>query len=226
MKTIREQLIQINESGYRKFNAKLLPGIDNILGVRMPILREMAKDIVKGDWRSFLETYDDIYFEERMLMGLVINYAKCSSEEKLTLTVNFIPKIDNWSVCDSFCFKVSKAEKGSLWRFILPFFTSDSEYEVRFAVVMSLKNFVDIQYLDELFKVYEQIHHDGYYARIATAWAISVCCVKFPELTYTYLQNTTLDCWVVNKSIQKIVESYRVSDVMKARFKTLKRVEI
>lgn len=221
--TIREQLIQISESGYRKFNAKLLPGIDNILGVRQPALRQMAKEIAKGDWRSFLDTSESLYFEERMLQGLVINYAKCSPEDKLTLTASFIPKIDNWSVCDCFCRKVSAKERDALWSYILPLFNSDSEYEIRFAVVMSLKNFVDIQHIEEVFKIFEQINHNGYYARIAIAWAISGYCVEFPERTEEYLKTTTLDNWIVNKSIQKIVESYRVSADIKERLKKLKR---
>lgn len=221
--TIREQLIQISESGHRKFNAKLLPGIDNILGVRQPVLRQMAKEIAKGDWRSFITSSENIYFEEIMLQGLVINYAKCSPEEKLALTDKFIPQIDNWSVCDCFCRKVAPKERDAMWGYILPLFNSQSEYKVRFAVVMSLKNFVDTQYIDELFKIFEKITHQGYYARIAVAWAISVLCVEFPQRTQEYLRTTTLDSWIVNKSIQKIIESYRVSEVIKNELRELKR---
>lgn len=220
---IREQLVQISESALRKFNAKLLPGIDNILGVRQPILRKMAKEIVKGDWRNFLDGSESLYFEERMLHGLVINYAKCLPEEKLMLTKRFMPLIDNWSVCDCFCRKVSAQEREALWSYILPLFNSNSEYEVRFAVVMSLKNFVDDHHIKEVFELFEKVNHQGYYARIAIAWAISVYCVQFPERTEEYLKTSTLDFWIVNKSIQKCVESYRISCDTKERLKRLKR---
>ena len=101
-KAIREQLFELAEENYQKFSSALLPNINNILGVRLPTLRKLAKVIAKDDWRRFISMADSDYFEEVMLQGMVIGYAKADIEEILQYATDFIPKIDNWSVCDSF----------------------------------------------------------------------------------------------------------------------------
>lgn len=102
-KIIREQIFQLADEDYQKFSSKLLPTTNNILGVRLPQLRKLAKVIAKEDWRKFLVNSDVKYFEEIMLQGLVLGYAKSDIEEILKYVADFVPKIDNWSVCDSFC---------------------------------------------------------------------------------------------------------------------------
>lgn len=101
--TIREQILSYVDSDFQKFTAALIPNIDNVLGVRLPVLRKLAQDIAKGDWRLYLETAESEHFEEVMLQGMVIGYVKADIEEVLGCVARFIPKIDNWSVCDSFC---------------------------------------------------------------------------------------------------------------------------
>ena len=100
---IREQLFELAEDEYKQFSSSLLPGIDNLLGVRLPALRKIAKQIAKKDWRSYLENADEIYFEEIMLQGMVLGYINDDIEDVLGYIVDFVPKINNWSVCDSFC---------------------------------------------------------------------------------------------------------------------------
>ena len=86
------------DTAYRDFQQSLLPGIDRIIGIRLPLLRQIARETARGDWRSYLETAEGLYYEERMLQGLVIGYAKCPPEEKLRYVERFIPKIDNWAM--------------------------------------------------------------------------------------------------------------------------------
>ena len=100
---IRKQIFDLIDTDYQKFLSALIPTNNNILGVRMPELRKLAKGIAKGDWRTYLQTANDEYFEEVMLQGLVIGYVKADVEEHLMYVAKFVPKIDNWSVCDSFC---------------------------------------------------------------------------------------------------------------------------
>lgn len=97
--TLREQLLELTEPKYMKFTSALMPGVENVLGIRLPILRSIAKEIAAGDWRAYLAEAEDFYFEERMLQGLVIGYARCEPAEKLAHVARFVPKIDlkRWS---------------------------------------------------------------------------------------------------------------------------------
>jgi 3-methyladenine DNA glycosylase AlkD len=223
-KAIREQLFELAEENYQKFSSALLPNINNILGVRLPTLRKLAKVISKDDWRRFISMADSDYFEEVMLQGMVIGYAKADIEEILQYTTDFIPKIDNWSVCDSFCngLKFTKNNMESVWDFIQPYLSSKKEYEVRFAVVMLLNFYINEEYIDNVLKLLDNAKHDGYYAKMAVAWAVSICYVKFPEPTMKYLKNNALDAFTYNKSLQKITESLQVDKQAKAIIKSMK----
>lgn len=112
--TLREQLLEMADPGYRDFHAALVPGVGNIIGIRLPLLRGIARQIARGDWRTFLAADDLLYYEERMLQGLVIGYAKCTPGEKLEHVARFVPKIDNWAVCDCFCWRLKAAERAPM----------------------------------------------------------------------------------------------------------------
>lgn len=221
--TLRDQLLELCEPKYMKFTSALMPGVENVLGIRLPLLRKIAREIAAGDWRAYLAQAGDFYFEERMLQGMVISYARCDPAEKLEHVVRFIPKIDNWAVCDCFCWRLKAAERQPMWEFIRPRFRSEAEYEVRFAVVMALGNFVDQAHIEDLLQLLDGIRHEAYYARMGVAWAVSVCYIKFPERTHAWLESCSLDDWTFNKSLQKIVESYRVSDAAKQEIRAMKR---
>ncbi|HBJ2611902.1 TPA: DNA alkylation repair protein [Clostridium botulinum] len=224
-KTIREQIFELADEKYQKFSSSLLPNTDNILGVRLPQLRKLAKAIAKDDWREFMANYDSKYFEEIMLQGLVLGYVKADIEEILQYVADFIPKIDNWSVCDSFCagLKFTKNNMERVWNFIQPFLSSNKEFEVRFGVVMLLDFYINDKYIDEVIKFLDAIKHPGYYAKMAVAWTISICYIKFPKQTMEYLKNNTLDDFTYNKSLQKITESLRVDKETKIIIKSMKK---
>jgi len=224
-KTIREQLFELAEEEYRKFSSALLPNIDNVLGVRLPALRKLAKAIAKNDWRKFIIEADNEYFEEVMLQGMVIGYVKADIEEILQYTSDYIPKINNWSVCDSFCngLKFTKDNMERVWDFIQPFLCSKKEYEVRFGVVMLLSFYINEEYVERTLQLLDNTKHPGYYVKMAVAWAVSICYVKFPEQTMKYLKNNTLDDFTFNKSLQKITESLRVDKETKALIRSMKR---
>lgn len=136
--TLRDQLLELQEPKYMKFTAALMPGVENVLGIRLPVLRKIARQIAAGDWRTYLAEAEDFYFEERMLQGLVIGCARCTPAEKLEHVARFVPKINNWAVCDCFCWRLKAAERQPMWEFIQPYFRSEAEYDVRFAVVTGL----------------------------------------------------------------------------------------
>lgn len=225
MDKIREQLFALRDPKYQKFSSSLIPNKDNLIGVRIPELRKIAKQIAKDDWRAFLALAEDTYFEEVMLQGMVIGYAKAEVEEILTYVAAFVPKIDNWSVCDSFCsgLKITKKHPRRVWEFLQPYLSSQKEYEIRFGVVMLLNYFIDEEHIDDVLKLLDQIEHEGYYVKMAVAWAISICFVKFPERTMTYLKENRLDDVTYNKALQKIIESYRVDPEVKKQIRSMKR---
>ena len=103
IETIRNELLVLAEPTYQRFAMRLLPGTDHLLGVRLPKLRQMARKIFKRDYEAYLQNNDELYFEEIMLKGMIIGYIKVPLDAKLELIRQFVPKINNWSVCDSFC---------------------------------------------------------------------------------------------------------------------------
>lgn len=212
LEKLPETLLGMADPAYRDFNARIIPGAGEMLGIRIPRLRELARQIARDDnWREFVARSDCRWFEERMLQGMVIGTVRCPIDEKLDLVARFVPRIDNWAVCDCFCWRLRPAEREPMWRFIQPYFRSEAEYDVRFAVVMATANFIDEEHLEALLRHFEAFRHEAYYARMGVAWAVSVCFVKFPERMHRWLEEACpLDDWTFNKSIQKITESLRV----------------
>ncbi|OAB40318.1 DNA alkylation repair protein [Paenibacillus antarcticus] len=223
--TIREQLLELVDKDYQKFSSALIPNINSILGVRLPELRKLAKSIAKGDWRSYLEHPECEYFEEIMLQGMVIGYIKTDIEDILTYIDSFVPKIDNWSVCDSFCvgLKFTKSNMKQVWAFLQSYLSSDKEYEIRFGVVMLLNFYIEEEYIDRVIEQLDNIEHEGYYVKMAVAWAISNCYIKLPEPTMIYLTSNSLDDFTYNKALQKITESFRVDQDNKQIIRSMKR---
>ena len=211
--SIREQLMALAEPDYRDFSAKLLPDHVKLLGVRLPHLRRLAKEIAKDDWREYLSPASDEFFEEVMLQGMVIGAAKTDLSESFHLISSFLPKIDNWSVCDSFCasLKPLAHQPDPLLDFIIPHLSSQEEFSVRFALVMLLDYFITPFYLDKVFACVNGVKHPGYYVKMAAAWCISICYIRFPEETLSFWENCGLDSFTYQKSIQKSLESKRVT---------------
>lgn len=222
---IRNELYKNSEDSYKEFHSSLVPGISNILGVRVPKLREIAKKAAKENYREFIENIDIQVYEELMLWGMVLGYAKLSIEERKQELEKFVPYINNWAICDCSCatYKFMRDFPEEWMPFIKAYLTSKQEYELRFAVVCLLDFFINETYIEQVLDLLVQVHHDGYYVKMAVAWAISVCYVKFPEKTEKILEENLLDDFTHNKSIQKIRESYRVTKENKERLQKMRR---
>ena len=216
---IRKRLEQEAEEKYRVFSSALIPNIDNVLGVRIPKLNKLVKELYKTDWKPFLNQ-PCIYMEETMLQGMLI--AKTGDFE---LVKQFVPKINNWSVCDKFCnsLKCVKDNKQQVWKFIQPYLKSKKEYNNRFALVIMLEYFIEEDYLAKMFEILNTFNSKKYYAQMAVAWLVSMCFVEFPKETTEFLKTTKLDDWTYNKSIQKIIESLKVDKPTKQKLKLMKR---
>lgn len=151
--TIKENLLQLAENGNKKFTESLHPGIENVLGIRIPALRRLGTQIAKDDWESYLQTADTYYMEERMLQGMVISNLKMKDTEAyLSLVARFIAIINSWSVCDTFDFygkqRFVDKNKKRVWLFLEDRMKSDKEYEIRFGVVMAMAHYIDEEYID------------------------------------------------------------------------------
>lgn len=228
MDNIKRRLLELQNEEYKKFNKKLCPDTNlKMLGIKIPVLRTIAKEIAKIRPEEYLQNVENEYFEEVILEGLVIAYSKMPIEEKLELIKNFIPKIDSWAINDTFCptLKIKDSEKEVVWDFLQPYLQSDKEFEVRFAVIMMLDYYITDEYVDKVIKKLDQIKNDGYYAKMAVAWTLAEIGIKYNEKAMKYLKNqNNLDKFTYNKTLQKLRESYRISPEQKEELKKMKRV--
>lgn len=227
---IRKELNELKDEEYKKFAKKLSPDTNKeILGVRLPKLRSLAKKIIKEyDWKEFISQANDDIFEETFLQGFVIGYSKIEITEKLKYIKKFLPKIDSWSITDSFCatLKIKEKDLEEVWHFLLPYIKSDKEYEVRFAVVMMIDNYIIDEYIDEVLNIMDNINHQGYYVKMAVAWCIAEMGAKFNDKIMNYLSNkNNLDEFTYNKALQKMRESYKINEDQKEILKRMKRQE-
>lgn len=226
---LRDRLLALSDPNYRAFSAGLLPNVpkERILGVRLPMLRAIAKELARGDWREYLRTASDASFEEVLLQGMTIGRAAGAPSEILPYVAAFVPKIDNWSVCDSFCASLTIARRhpAPVWTFLEPYFRDCRPYFRRFGVVMLLDHYVTETYFEQVLDILDNVPCDGeYYVQMAVAWAISVCFVHFPEPTMRYLQGEThLDNFTYHKALQKTIESSRVDSAAKDILRAMRR---
>ena len=225
---IKKQLKQLSDSKYKEFHSNLCPGTDNILGVRVPVLRKYAKELAKKyPVEKLLKNIDNEYYEEIMLQGMIIGLdKKANIKTILEYIEEFIPKIYNWAICDVFCagLKIVNKYPKEIWSFISKYLESEKEFELRFAIVIILDYYINEEYIDKDLKVLNSIHSDKYYVQMAIAWAISICLIKYFDKTLEYLKKCNLDKFTYNKSLQKGLESYRISDENKIILKNMKKL--
>lgn len=221
---IREKIFSLADEKYKEFHSGLCPNTNNIIGVRVPILRNYAKELVK---EGFEENYKKIgkdYYEEIMLKGMMIGIQKMDIETKLSYIEKYIPYIDNWAICDVFVAGLKIKEKEEFYTFIQKYLENDkTEFEIRFGLVSLLDYFIDEEHLQEIFNITDKIKKEEYYVEMAIAWLISICYIKFPKETEKYLKNNKLSNFAYNKSIQKIIESTRISQDEKNKLRKMKR---
>ena len=227
---IKQQLIDKSDEKLANFSLKLCPDTKKkVLGIKIPVLRKMAKEIAKNNFGDIIEELNDQepeYIEEAVLQGLIIGYAKIDFKDKLNLISNFIPKIDSWMITDTVCstLKAPKDDLKMLWDWIQPYAKSKKEFEVRFAVIMILDNFIIQEYVDDVIALLDSIKNREYYAEMAIAWALAEIGIKFNDKAMKYLKGkNNLDDFTYNKTLQKMIESYRISDEQKVELKNMKR---
>lgn len=228
MNKIRQELQSLVDEEYAKFNQKLCPDTKKkILGIRVPQLRKLAQKIVKQyDWKEFLKQANDNCFEEVLLQGFVIGYAKIEIDEKLEYIKWFVPKIDSWAISDTFCptLKIKPKDLEKVWDFILSYLNSKEEFDVRFVIIMMLDYYITEEYVDQVLEKLDQVSHEGYYVKMAVAWTVCEIGIKFNDKAMKYLKGENhLDKFTFNKALQKMRESYRIDKKQKEELKKMKK---
>lgn len=214
-------LRSLAEPDFREFTSKLMPGTEDVLGVRLPKLREIAKQILREDWREFL-TYPSGSFEHTMVRAFVIATAPVDIDERLSLTEGFIPEVTNWAINDSFCnsWKIGrKDDPEKLWNYCLALVDRHEEFPSRVGAVMMMTHFIDDGHIDGMLEKLVSCPRCGYYLDMGIAWVLSFCYIKYPEKTEMAIFDGRLEREVLSMTVRKIRDSFRVAQDDKDRLK-------
>lgn len=218
-------LKSLQDVKYKEFHSGLVLGSRyEMIGIRVPIMREIAKEIVKGNREDFLKYVQNHYYEEVMIQGFVI----ATFQEEKTFYPYFqkhIPKIDNWALCDSFCsaIKIVKKNKEKYFQESLQLALRSEEFMARVGIVMLLNHFISQENLETIFQTLNQMTSNQFYVNMAQAWLICELYIHFPFETTVFLKSNTLNAFTQNKAISKIHDSYRVSAEEKEQLKLFRK---
>lgn len=213
------------EIKYKQFMERLVTTEYEIIGIRVPILRAMVKQMIKdGSWKEELLTAPQ-YHEDVLIHSFIIAEAPMKVEERLQRLESFFSYMDNWQVVDGLCSSLKEAKKHQqqYWHWLLSLRQSEEPYVIRFVIVMYLTYFLQDDYLQEVLAYFEKVDHDHYYVKMAVAWAISIAFVKHEQQVTRFLHVTMLDTWTFNKALQKIIESKKISNEQKHMVREWKR---
>lgn len=213
---------------YRDFHSSLVPNNDKgvFIGIRVPRLREISKEIAKGNSRSFLKSASDDFYEIRMLKAYVTGLIKTQDfNDFASLFDSFIPSVDNWAVCDGFCCSVKEVKKykAEFFQYIQKYLDSENEWAIRVAVVIMLNYYLDEEYIDFVLKRCDRINNKAYYVSVAQAWLLATAVAKCREKALAYLKSNSLDDITFNRTVQKCIDSRRIDDSTKNYLRGLKR---
>ena len=221
---ILKELFALRDAEYRDFQAKLIPNKDpgRMIGVRTPDLRALAKKL-KDDPEidSFLAELPHEYFDEDQLHAFIISeekdFSKCIGEVE-----DFLPFADNWATCDQLSPKVFRKNTSSLLPHIREWLRSEKTYTVRFGIGMPMQHFLDDHFDPSYPETVASIRSEEYYINMMIAWYFATALAKQYDAVIPYIEERMLDPWTHNKTIQKCVESRRITDAQKECLRSMK----
>ncbi len=221
---IRKHLFSLGEDKYREFTKKLTPTKYEIIGIRVPQLRKLAKEIEKKYQTNYLDLVDYTYLEEVMIAFLIL--ANIDDEEvfdKYFAKMKYY--IDNWEICDIFCnsFQLPKINYSKYLKMALDLLNSEDEFIVRCGLIIILNHYIKEENLEKIFKKIEEIKVDKYYTNMGIAWLLCEIYISYPLQTEEYFQKTKINDFTMNKTISKIKESYRIDNESKKYLDRYKR---
>lgn len=222
---IRARLFALQDLKYRAFQCKLMPTVDpeTVIGVRIPELRKLAKELAKlPEIAEFLQTLPHTYYEENNLHGFLIASMR-DYDQTVAALDRFLSYVDNWATCDLIRPMVFKKHLPELLEQIKVWIDSDHPYTIRFGIEMLMTFYLDGQFQPEYLELVAEVQSEEYYVNMMIAWYFATALAKQYDAVLPYIEQHRLDLWTHNKTIQKAVESYRVTAEQKAYLKTLKR---
>lgn len=224
MLTIQEQLFERQDKAYADFQSKLIPTLpkDLIIGVRVPVLRALAKGLNPEQAQAFIKQLPHHYYDENLLHAILLSAIK-NYDECLEAVESFLPYVDNWAVCDILSPKVFKKNRPDLIEKIRLWSNSTHSYTRRFAMTMLMSHYLDEDFEASYLAIAGAIDSDDYYVNMALAWFYATALAKQWESVIVYLEDNRLSTWVHNKTIQKARESFRITQEQKSYLMTLKR---
>lgn len=224
MTELQRRMFELQDLKYRDFHSRLMPGVDKdkIIGIRTPVLKKFAKEYMKEPgWKQFLRELPHKYYEEdnlhMILIGSIKDYDTCMAELK-----NMLPYIDNWATCDFPTPRIFEDHKEDVLKEIDSFLASNYTYTVRYGIGLLMRLFLDDDFRPEYPEKVAAVHSDEYYINMMIAWYFATALAKQWEAVVPYIEEHRLDDWVHRKTIQKAVESYRITDEQKAYLKTFR----
>lgn len=224
MNSLQKQLFELQDLKYRDFHSKLLPGIDKekIIGIRTPQLRKFAKEFAKTEEVVlFLQELPHTYYEENnlhmMLVSWMKDYGACLKEVR-----RFLPYIDNWATCDLPLPKCFEKHKTELLPEIQSWIMDTHTYTIRYGIGVLMRLYLDEAFSPEFPELVAQVRSEEYYVNMMIAWYMSTALAKQWETIIPYIEQKKLPEWVHRKTIQKAVESYRITPEQKAYLKTFR----
>lgn len=225
MTHLQEELFKLQDTVYRNFHSSLMPGVDKeaVIGVRTPVLRAFAKKFSKTEEaEQFMTELPHKYYEENnlhmMLIAQIKDYDKWISE-----TEKFLPYIDNWATCDSplpKCFDKNKEdvlERAKNW------IATDATYVKRYGMGVMMRLFLDEDFKEEYIQLVAGVKSEEYYVNMMIAWYMATALAKQWNTVIPYIEQRKLSPWVHRKTIQKAVESYRITDEQKIYLKSFRK---
>lgn len=225
MEEVQEQLWQLADSEYREFHSKLMPGIskEDIIGIRIPVLRKFAKTFGKTkEAEGFLQELPHRYYEENNLHMMLIlqikDYETCLKKVK-----EFLPYINNWATCDFPAPSCFTKQKEALLPEIRTWIADSHTYTIRYGIGMLMRLYLDEDFSPEYLEMAAQVQSEAYYVQMMIAWYFATALAKQWEKTIPYLEEERLSHWVHNKTIQKAIESYRITPEQKEYLRTLRK---
>ena len=221
---IQKCLFEMQDIKYREFHSKLMPTVNKgkIIGVRIPAIRKFAKKIANTpDACEFMEALPHKYYEEDNLHAFLIS--EIADFEKCVEALEcFLPYIDNWATCDSLRPKCFKFNTDKLISYIYKWISSANTYTARFGIEILMLHYLDESFKEEYLYTVSKIKSEEYYVNMMIAWYFATALAKQYDASLPILKCRVLSTWVHNKTIQKAVESYRITEEQKIYLKNLK----
>ena len=215
-------LFTLKDDNYKKFQEKIIKN-DNIkiIGIRVPILKKIAKDISKEDYKNFIKYNKHKYLEENILHGLILGYIKEDENDFLKQIDKFIPYIDNWETCDTVCANLKQFKKININA--VNNYINKNPWSKRFGLVILINHYIKEENLEFIFNLCKNIKAEEYYVKMAISWLLSICYIKYPSNTLNFLKKANLDKFTHNKTISKICDSKRIEKKIKEKLKLMRK---